>query len=101
MALKNLPAEKIEEILEEIIVEQQISPFINPDGLKNYIKEGVHFLNNAAHTNVDYDEDLNARSLLKTYVLYANHKRLAEWKELYQSEYIRLQEFYYINSDIS
>lgn len=40
---------------------------------------------------IDYNSDLEARSLLKNYVLYANYKRLAEFKELYMSDYVSLQ----------
>ena len=49
-------------------------------------------------TKLDFSKDLKARSLLKNYVMYANHKRLAEFKELYRSEYLELQREYYINS---
>ncbi len=87
--------EKIKAILEEIINEQQISPFIKKDGLINYIKEGIYDINHNSGVEIDYDNDLKARSLLKNYVLYANHKRLAEFKELYYSEYAALQAKYY------
>lgn len=85
----------VRKILEEIIDEQQISPFVKTDGLVNYINEGIYDINQSSGTKIDYEKDLKARSLLKNYVLYANHKRLAEFKELYYSEYAALQAKYY------
>lgn len=87
--------EKVKILLKEIVDEQQISPFIKTDGLLNYIKEGIYDINYNAGKEIDYDKDLKARSLLKNYVLYARHKRLAEFKELYYSDYATLQAEYY------
>lgn len=87
-------------VLSEIKSEQQISPFFDDSGLKNYIKEGIYFLNKTAGEEIDFDEDLDARSLLKTYVFYANHKRLAEFMALYQGDYIELQARYYQHPDL-
>jgi hypothetical protein len=72
---------KLIKVLEEIKAEQQISPFFNDDTLTNYIKEAEYDVNHAVGEKIDYESDLEARSLLKNYVLYANHKRLAEFKE--------------------
>lgn len=93
--------EKSKKIIQEIRAEQQISPFISDDSIINYIKEGIYDINNSSGFNIDYDKDLIARSLLKNYVLYANHKRLAEFKELYTPDYAKLQAKYYDYSDIS
>ena len=49
---------------------------------------------------IDYDKDLKARRLLKNYVLYADYKRLAEFKQIYIGEYDELQRKYYVNSNI-
>ena len=46
------------------------------------------------------DKDLKARRLLKNYVLYADYKRLAEFKQIYIGEYDELQRKYYVNSNI-
>ena len=43
---------------------------------------------------------MDARVLLKNYVLYANYKRLAEFKELYMSDYVALQIKYYNDSEL-
>lgn len=92
---------QISTILKEIKAEQQISPYFSDDILKNYIKEAEYDINNAVGKIVDYEEDLEARSLLKNYVLYANHKRLAEFKELYRGEYAELQIKYNRDTDVS
>jgi hypothetical protein len=89
------------EILEEIVDEQQISPFFKDEVLLTYIKEGEYDINNSSGELIDYDKDLEARSLLKNYVLYANHKRIAEFKELYGGEYAKLQIKYHRDTDVS
>ena len=85
--------EKIKEILQEIKDEQQIPSFFNDQSLINYIKEAEYSINQNSGNSIDYDKDLEARSLLKNYVLYANHKRLAEFKQLYCGEYAKLQKY--------
>lgn len=90
--------EKIKEILQEIKDEQQIPSFFNDKSLINYIKEAEYSINQNSGNSIDYDKDLEARSLLKNYVLYANHKRLAEFKQLYCGEYAKLQAKYYGNT---
>ena len=92
---------QLNKVLEEIKAEQQISPYFDDSALTNYIKEGEYDINNAVGKIVDYEEDLEARSLLKNYVLYANHKRLAEFKELYRGEYAELQIKYNRDTDVS
>ena len=49
---------------------------------------------------LDYESDLDERSLLKNYILYANHKRLAEFKELYTSDYVALQLKYNVDTSV-
>lgn len=86
-----LDDEIIKSILNEIKSEQAISPKIPDDNFINYIKEGMYDLNDSVGCIIDYKTDLSARSLLKNYVLYANYKRLAEFKELYIKDYVALQ----------
>ena len=92
---------QINTILEEIKVEQQISPYFDDSSLTNYIKEGEYDINHAVGEMVDYENDLEAKSLLKNYVLYSNHKRLAEFKELYGGEYAELQIKYNRDTNVS
>ena len=82
-------------LINEIKGEQQISPFFDDKVIENYVKEAEFDINKSVGTKVDYNKDLKARSLLKNYVMYANHKRLAEFKQLYIGEYIELQIEYY------
>lgn len=82
-------------ILDEIIKEQQISPLIPREIFGVYIEEGISDINDIAGFQIDYEKDLQARVLLKTYVMYANHKRLHEFKEAYAGEYTKLQIKYF------
>lgn len=91
---------QIEKLLKEIKSEQHLSPFKEDEEIISYIKEGEFDINYIVGKEINYDEDLQARSLLKNYVLYADNKRLAEFKELYGGEYAFLQARYYWYSDI-
>jgi len=91
---------KIKVFMDEIRNEQHISPFREDEEFTNYIKDGIFDINQYCGTTIDYDEDLSARRLLKNYVLYADYKRLAEFKQLYIGDYDALQRKYYVNSDI-
>lgn len=93
--------ELYKDLVEEIRREQSIPPAIKDDTLISYIKEGIYDITDVCGTNeINFSKDLVARSLLKNYVLYANYKRLAEFKELYSSEYVRLQRDYYVNPNV-
>lgn len=91
---------KIVVFLNEIREEQHISPFREDSEFKGYIKDGIYDINSYCGTKIDYDKDLKARRLLKNYVLYADYKRLAEFKQMYIGDYDELQRTYYINSNI-
>lgn len=90
----------IEELIEEIRKEQHISPKIDDNEFSNYISEGMFNINDRIGERIDYKEDLNARSLLKKYVLYARYNRLAEFKELYEGDYATLHIKYNRDSNI-
>lgn len=94
--------EKIEKaILKEVRREQNISPFIKDITILQYIKDGIYDIkDDCCSGNVDFDKDFKARSLLKDYVFYANNKRLAEFKKLYEGEYVALQARYYSDTSI-
>ncbi len=91
---------KIKELLEDIKIEQQVSPFLEEKIIINFIKEGIFDIENNIGFEIDFEKDLKARALLKNYVLYARYKRLAEFKQLYGGEYIELQRQYYANSKL-
>lgn len=91
---------QIKSLIAEIRGEQHISPFEEDKVLEGYIKEAEYDINKSSGTEIDYEKDLKARSLLKNYVLYSRFKRLAEFKQLYAGEYANLQADYYKSSDI-
>lgn len=91
---------QIQELIEQIRKEQHISPFEDDDVIKGYIKEAEYDINHHCGAEIDYEEDLKARSLLKDYVFYAREKRLAEFRQLYAGEYAILQAEYYKPTDI-
>lgn len=90
----------MKKLIREIRQEQQISPLLSDEIFTNYIMEGKADIDYAAGAFINYEEDLMARSLLKSYVLYANHKRLQEFKEVFVSEYAKLQIKYYSNAKL-
>ena len=90
----------IEKIINEVRREQHISQKIKDEVLCSYIKEGMYDINNNCGTIINYNDDLKARSLLKNYVMYANYKRLAEFKELYGGDYATLQAEYIATSSL-
>lgn len=85
-------------ILKEIRYEQH--PIENDEALKGYIKDAEYNINRDAGAKINYDKDLDARKLLKYYVFYDRHKRLAEFKSLYEGEYSDLQARYYRYTNI-
>ena len=91
---------QIYKLLEEIKREQHISPFREDKEIKSYINDGEYDINKVCGAEIDYEKDLRARSLLKNYVLYADYKRLAEFKQLYLGEYDALQREYYVTSNV-
>lgn len=91
----NFDEKVIKELITEIRKEQAISPKIKDEVIENYVKEATYDINDYVGTKIDYKENLKARRLLKNYVMYANHKRIAEFKELYSSSYDELQRDYF------
>lgn len=92
--------DNIKKLLNEIKIEQKISPLRNLEELIPKIKEGIYDIENDVGYYIDFDDDLKARSLLKNYVLFADHNLLAEFKEKYFKEYIELQFKYNKDSNI-
>lgn len=91
---------KVKKIVEEVRKEQLISPKMPDESFINYAKEGMYNINEYVGCMLDYEKDLDARSLLKNYILYANHKKLAEFKELYTSDYVALQLKYNVDTSV-
>lgn len=91
---------QIYELIEEIRGEQHISPMEDDNVIKGYIESAEYDINDACGAKINYEVDLKARSLLKDFVLYARHSRLAEFRQLNAGEYAYLQAKYYKPSDI-
>lgn len=91
---------QIDVLVEEIRQEQHISPNEEYEVISKIVKEAEFDINSKVGTNIDYEKDLTARSLLKNYVMYARFARLAEFKQLYIGDYANLQAKYYKPSDV-
>lgn len=87
-------------LVEEIILEQHISPNIKSDEILNYIKDGIYSINERIGEEIDYSKDLVAKSLLKNYCLYARYKRLAEFYQVYEGDFVKLQIKYNRDSNV-
>ena len=86
-----MEAEQIEKILKEIKGEYYISPFYQEETVKGYIKEAEQSIKNNVSDFVDFDTDLQARSLLKNYVKYALENLKDEFEIRYAKDYTELQ----------
>lgn len=96
----NFDNKLIVDLVSEIRKEQLINPNIPNENFERYVKEGIYNINNSVGVSINFDEDMDARVLLKNYVLYANYKRLAEFKELYMIDYVALQIKYNNDSEL-
>ena len=77
--------ELINTLVKEIRNEYHIPPFHKDEAIKVLIKQGnQHFSSLVA--NVDYENDLIARGLLKNYVYYAHNNRTNEFKTDYMDD---------------
>lgn len=91
---------QIKKLLKEIRDEQHITPFEKDETIIGYIKEAEFDINKYSGAEIDYEIDLKARSLLKSYVFYGREKRLAEFRQLYGDQYALLQAEYYKPTNI-
>ena len=89
---------EIETFVEEYREENHISPFRQDREFLEYIKDGMADINEYCGTKINYTEDRQARRLLKNYVLYADYKKIAEFKEIYIGDYDALQRKYFLKN---
>lgn len=89
---------QIANILEEVKREQH--PIEDDETLIGYIKDAEYDINYNSGKEIDYLTDLEAKRLLKNFVLYARYAKLAEFKQLNVGEYADLQAKYYKPSNI-
>ena len=69
-------------LIDEVRQEFQIPPYFEDSGLKNYVLEGEAVLL-GLNPGRDVESDLRYRSLLKSYVYYAYHHQINEWRKNY------------------
>ncbi len=74
----------MKQLIEEVRQEFQIPPYFPDEGIENYIKEGIDWLDRL-NPGRDYDNDLTYRSLLKNYAYYAYHHKTNEWAKNYET----------------
>lgn len=91
---------EIQAFLNEYREENHTSPFREDSEFLEYVKDGIADINEVCGMEIDYKKDRKARRLLKNYVLYADYKKLAEFKQLYRGDYDELQRKYYIATNI-
>ena len=77
-------------LIDELRGEFKIPPYYEDDALTDYLKEGDAYLTDLV-ANINYDNDLLARSLLKNYCYYAYFKKLDEFNEVYNASIIKWQ----------
>lgn len=77
-------------LLDEIVAECGYAPATVPSDVKErlavYKADGIYRLKRLAGADIDFDEDRNARMLLKTYCRYANAHALEQFETDYLSE---------------
>jgi len=77
-------------LITEIREDYQLPPYVSDTVITRYIQEGEAFFNSLA-ISVDYDSDLELRSLLKNYVYYAWNHVLNEFQENYSRSILKWQ----------
>lgn len=90
---------QINALLQEIKNEQHPSPHETDESLRKLIKQAEYYVNKCG-PDIDYETDLDARSLLKDHVLHARFQRLAEFEQKYGGAYAELQAKYYKPTNI-
>lgn len=65
------------------------------------IHEGKYRINGLVGTEIDFDKDLDSRSLLKDYCRYARENSLEYFEENFQNDIVRIQLNYAIKQSNS
>ena len=74
------------------LFKEQLKYGINEDDdLKEYIQEGIYYIENLTGTTIDFNENLFARTLLRDYVRYAVNHGAEYFEENFAGEILRLQ----------
>lgn len=80
--------------------EFRISNAVSDSVLREKLNSSICIINENVGYEINYDEDLEAKELLKYRIFYDINFRLAEFDELYGGIYAALQSKYYTVSDV-
>ncbi len=80
--------------------EFRISNAVSDSVLREKLNSSICIINENVGYEINYDEDLEAKELLKYRIFYDINFRLAEFDELYGGNYAALQSKYYTVSDV-
>lgn len=81
--------------------EFRISNAISDSVLEEKLKSSMFVIDEIVGYEINYEEDIEAKELLKYRIFYDLNFRLAEFDELYGGNYAALQIKYYRTADIS
>lgn len=77
------------EILAELGYNDQ-SPQSDKDRVAVYIRNGIYALNEIAGAEINFDDDMNARSLLMSYCRYCNSYVIEDFEPNFQEDLVNL-----------
>lgn len=85
--------EQVTNLFEEIKRSLNItwSDEITDENVKNYIKDGIEFLQNDVKNSIDFTKDTEAKKLLKTYCRYARNNSEEYFVDNNLSEILKLE----------
>jgi hypothetical protein len=89
------------DLMQEIRDEQNVPYFVKDETILTIVKEAIYDTNAKVGKEIDYVNDLTARSFIKSYYLYASTFRLAEFREIYAGDLYDLQIKYNKDSNLS
>lgn len=64
---------------------------VTNSNITKFILQGIETINGLVGVDIDYDKDLESRSLLKDYCRYARHYSLEYFEDNFQKTILRLQ----------
>lgn len=84
---------QVEKLFEEIKGRSNItwSDELTDKNVKDYIKEGIEFLQNDVKNSIDFTKDIEAKKLLKTYCRYARNNSEEYFVDNNLSEILKLE----------
>lgn len=83
--------EKLLGIIQEFIDEKHIGSFEEKKNFEKLFETGIQFFEEITGTDINYENDLVSRQLLKDYVFYDYYHMLPVFLERYSNELTRMQ----------